>query len=80
MMARHNVAYDHANLVELAEQTTTSTNLEGVALTCKYVQETVVISSRAQVTFQWNATTLDHQAEERVRVHAGMCHSLLLRA
>ena len=51
-MARHNVAYHHASLVELAEQTTTSTNLEGVALTCKYVQETVEISSPAKVTFQ----------------------------
>ena len=69
-MARQRVAYDHSLLVGIAEQATTSANLQGVDLVCKYVQEAVQISSRSYVTFQWHATTLDHQAEERVRVSA----------
>ena len=68
IMARHHAAYDHVGLAELAEQTTTSTNLPDVDLACKYVQEAVEISSRSKVTFQWNARTLDHQTEERVCV------------
>ena len=67
-MARQRVAFDHAMLVDLAEQATTSTNLQGVDLVCTYVQEEAKLSRRSNVTFQWHAKTQDHQASEQVRV------------
>ena len=60
-MARQNVAYNHSRLVAIAEQATASTNLRGVDLACKYVQEGAEISSHSQVTFQWSATTPEYQ-------------------
>ena len=67
-MARQRVAFDHARLVDLAEQATTSTNLQGVDLVCTYVQEEAKLSRRSNVTFQWHAKTQDHQTSEQVRV------------
>ena len=67
-MASQRVAFDHARLVDLADQATTSTNLQGVDLVCTYVQEEAKLSRRSNVTFQWHAKTLDHQTSEQVRV------------
>ena len=67
-MARQRVAFDHAMLVDLAEQATTSTNLQGVDLVCTYVQEEAKLSRRSNVTSQWHAKRQDHQTSEQVRV------------
>ena len=74
-MARQNVAYNHSRLVAIAEQATTSTNLQGVDLVCTYAQEGAEVSSHSKVAFQWSATTPEYQRVETVEILAFNAYS-----
>ena len=69
-MARPHVAYDHSRLVAIAEQASKSTNLKGVDVACKYVQEEAGISSHSKVTFERSATTPEYESVQTVNVLA----------
>ena len=65
-MARQHVAYNHSRLVAIAELASKSTNLKGVDVACKYVQEEAEIvgaSSRSQNHH------IQQASDERLRCH-----------